>query len=195
MRARWSWICALVCGLPAAYAAESDAVGSANPVDQFTDATPIERAQAELFANPPLLYLVVDDAIVESLASINPEAATLILVLATRSRIPEAVPPASGDGGATALSNKSFVAYALQNGFEGSEPLMTPLTPGTHARFNWELVHHDSQVGLLIKHRLINTGLQVIDQPYPDIEAKLRMTAPDHYEITGWSCVSSGPGC
>jgi hypothetical protein len=191
---RWSLLCVLGLTVAAVANAAEDPMFGIPPkaAELQWQLTPVERNTLDLLANRPLLYLVVEDALIESLASVNPEAAMLMHILQVRSRTPEAVAPAIGHGGALALSNRVAVSVALRTDDEDElASVMTPLASGSHSRLTWEMTQSGSNPVLLIKHRILDSEHQVSDKPYPDIEVQLQPEpSNDHYRAVAWRCAS-----
>ena len=154
-------------------------------IDLFEQKSPAD--QNVLLIDEPLLYLQADAALIQSLASINPEAAMLLHVLVVRSDLPGAVAPATGDGGSRASTTVESVSAALQNESDDAiADLTAPLPAGQHSRWTWEVVKAPERTTLLIEHRIVNEQHEVVASPYPNIEVELQSNGQDRYRALSW---------
>ena len=140
-----------------------------------------------LLIDEPLLYLQADAALIQSLASINPEAAMLLHVLVVRSDLPGAAAPATGDGGARVAATVESVSAALQDASDDEVADLSAALPAEqHSRWLWQVVKAPERTTLLIEHRIVNQQHDVIASRYPDIEIELQPAGQDRYRALSW---------
>lgn len=111
-----------------------------------------------------------------SLASVNPEAAMLLLRLFKITAMVNAPTPTQGDGASQMLYLPAAVVEA-SNPSATSESVLrltTPMPdPSLHSRGTWELSRLKSSTILILRHRIADKTDREVRTLYPDIDVQL----------------------